>query len=637
MGGRIKAEDVEAVKDRTSVEAVVREHVTLTRAGAGRLKGLCPFHDEKTPSFTIRPAVGRWHCFGCGEGGDVISFVQQVDHLTFTEAVERLAAAAGMELHYEEGGGPREPGMGRRARLVEAHRVAEEFYHEALLRSRDARIGRDFLRERGFDSAAATRFGVGYAPRGGEDLVRHLREKGFSEEEMTLGGLAGKGSRGLYDRFRGRLVWPIRDITGDTVGFGARRLYDDDRIAAKYLNTAETPIYKKTHLLYGLDLAKKAISTGRRAVVVEGYTDVMACHLAGVKSAVATCGTAFGADHVSTLRRILRDDAAGGARTVFTFDGDAAGQKAAMRAFELDQRWASQSYVAVAPDGMDPCELRQQRGDDAVRRLVDDAVPMFEFAVRTLLSQVDLDTAEGRVAGMKNVARIIAEIRDPTLRPEYTRTVAGWIGVDIEQMREVVAHAPKGLPPVGDVAPRQRRGDAEAGRQEEDEPSTLLPAPDLRDPTVLLGHLFLQVLVQFPRSIAPEDLYRVVEESFVAPAHRAVFVGTLTALVSGAADRPNEWIDAIIDASPAPVDSLVETLAMERIQARVDPETGEPDARYITDLLTRLWEAPLQARIADAASALRRVEHDDPARAHEIAVELQGLQLELTELRSRRE
>lgn len=635
MAGRINAEDVEAVKDKASIESVVREHVTLTRAGAGRLKGLCPFHDEKTPSFTVRPAVGRWHCFGCGEGGDVISFVQQIDHLTFTEAVERLAASTGVELRYEEGGGPREP-VGRRARLVEAHRVAEEFYHEALLRTRDARTGRDFLRERGFDSAAATRFGVGYAPRDGEELVRHLRGKGFTEEEITLGGLGGRGSRGLYDRFRGRLVWPIRDITGDTVGFGARRLYDDDRIGAKYLNTAETPIYKKTHLLYGLDLAKKAIATGRRAVVVEGYTDVMACHLAGVESAVATCGTAFGSDHVSTLRRILRDDAAGGARTVFTFDGDAAGQKAAMRAFELDQRWASQSYVAVAAEGMDPCELRQQQGDDAVRRLVDDAVPMFEFAVRTTLARFDLDTAEGRVAGMKNVARIIAEIRDPALRPEYTRTVAGWIGVDVEQMRDVVAHAPKGMPDIVEPPARPRiAADQEGSDGEEATTASTLPAPDMRDPVVVLGHLFLQVLVQFPRAIRPEDLYRVEEEAFRSPAHRAVFLGALTALVGGSADRPNEWVDAIIDSSPLPVDGLVGALAMEQIRARTDPETGEPDGRYIDDLLTRLWESRLQARIADAASAFQRAEQADPGRAHELGVELQELQFELAALRGR--
>ncbi|MDO5629951.1 MAG: DNA primase [Mobilicoccus sp.] len=625
MAGRIKAEDVEAVKDKASIESVVREHVTLTRAGAGRLKGLCPFHDEKTPSFTIRPAVGRWHCFGCGEGGDVISFVQRVDHLTFTEAVERLASSVGVTLRYEEGGGPRDASMGRRGRLVEAHRAAEEFYHETLLRHREARAGRDFLRERGFDSAAAAMFGVGYAPRGGEDLVGHLRDKGFTDDELTLGGLAGRGSRGLYDRFRGRLVWPIRDITGDTVGFGARRLYDEDRIAAKYLNTAETPIYKKTSLLYGLDLAKKSISTTRRAVVVEGYTDVMACHLAGVTSAVATCGTSFGGDHVSMLRRILRDDSAGGARTVFTFDGDAAGQKAAMRAFDLDQQWASQSYVAVAAEGMDPCELWQQHGDDAVRRLVDDAVPMFEFAVRTTLSHFDLDTAEGRVAGMKNVARIIAEIRDPTLRPEYTRTVSGWIGVDIEQMREVVARAPKGLP---DLA-THRRATTPDGHGAEESATTLLPAPDLRDPVVHLGHLFLQVLVQFPRLVPPEDLYLVDEEAFTAPAHRAVFIGTITALAGGADRRAHEWIDAIIDAAPAPVDDLVGRLAMEPIRAKVDPDSGEPDARYVSDLMQRMRQAPLRAKIADVAGSLRRVEHEDPERAHEIAIELQRLQREL--------
>ncbi|GMA39334.1 DNA primase [Mobilicoccus caccae] len=431
------------------------------------------------------------------------------------------------------------------------------------------------------------------------------------------------------------MIWPIRDITGDTVGFGARRVHDDDRIAAKYLNTAETPIYKKTRLLYGLDLAKKAISTGRRAVVVEGYTDVMACHLAGVEAAVATCGTAFGSDHVSTLRRILRDDSAGGARTVFTFDGDSAGQKAAMKAFELDQRWASQSYVAVAAEGMDPCELRQRNGDDAVRQLVDDAVPMFEFAMRTTLDRFDLDTAEGRVAGMKNVARIIAEIRDPALRPEYTRTVAGWIGVDVEQMRDVVAHAPKGLPEMGGPPSRRRAAEPGAESMAENVDSTMLPAPDLRDPVVLLGHLFLQVLIQFPRSIAPEDLYRVEEEAFRSPAHRAVYVGTLTALVGGSAERPQDWIDAIIDACPMPVDQLVGRLAMEPIKARVDPQSGEPDKRYVDDLLTRMWEAPLQARIADVASSLRRAEQQDPGRVTEIAVELNALQRELADLRRR--
>jgi DNA primase len=256
MAGLINSDDIATVKERSSLEDIVREHVTLRRSGS-RLVGLCPFHDEKSPSFGVNPANGFYHCFGCGEGGDVISFVQQVEHLSFTEAVERLAARLGMELRYEGGSGrPSGEGQGRRARLVEAHRVAEEFYARALIDLPAARAARDFMRARGFDGAVAKRFGVGFAPRGGEDLVRLLREKGFTDDEIVTGGLAGRGSRGLYDRFRGRLVWPIRDITGDTVGFGARRIFDDDRIEAKYLNTAETPIYKKSTVLYGLDLAK---------------------------------------------------------------------------------------------------------------------------------------------------------------------------------------------------------------------------------------------------------------------------------------------------------------------------------------------------------------------------------------------
>ena len=289
--------------------------------------------------------------------------------------------------------------------------MAQEFYANALLSLPGARPARDFMRARGFDGASAKHFGVGFAPRGGEDLVRALRAKGFTDDEIVTGGLGGRGSRGLYDRFRGRLVWPIRDITGDTVGFGARRIFDDDRIEAKYLNTSETPIYKKSTVLYGLDLAKKRIAGERRAVVVEGYTDVMACHLAGVETAVATCGTAFGADHIKLLRRIMRDEAdLAPARVIFTFDGDKAGQKAAMRAFADDQKWSSQSFVAVEATGMDPCELRQAKGDPAVQALVEDAVPMFEFAVRTTIKRYDLATAEGRVQAARAVAH---RRRDP--------------------------------------------------------------------------------------------------------------------------------------------------------------------------------------------------------------------------------
>lgn len=646
MPGRIKADDVALVKERSSIEDVVREHVTLRPAGPGSMKGLCPFHDEKSPSFNVRPTVGAWHCFGCGEGGDVISFVQKVEHLTFTEAIERLAQKLGMELHYEEGGKPGGgESLGRRSRLVEAHRVAQEFYHHALLNAPEARAGRDFLRERGFDSEAAKRFGVGFAPRGGEDLSRHLRSKGFTDEELVLGGLSGRGSRGLYDRFRGRLVWPIRDITGDTVGFGARRLYDDDRIAAKYLNTSETPIYKKSTVLYGLDLAKKSIAGERKAVIVEGYTDVMACQLAGIEGAVATCGTAFGVDHIKMLRRIMRDEVdLAPARVVFTFDGDAAGQKAAMRSFAEDQRWASQSFVAVADGGMDPCELRIAKGDDAVRHLIDDAVPLFEFAVRTTIDRFDMVTAEGRVQAMRAAAPIVNSIRDSSMRPEYIRTVAGWIGVEVEQVQAEVSRAQRTAArdakeakdaPAG----RERRPDADTVPEPSiEEARAALPTPDLRDPIVFAERQLLQTLLQYPDSFTTDDVDKVSADAFTAPAHRAVFDGVRGAGGPQRGLSVQAWGDRVTQAAPLAVHGLIAELAVAPLPTRMDRATGLPERRYIDALLTRVQEVSLTRRIADAMSAMRRMatdSHSDPAAARTLSTQLQELQRELATLRDR--
>ncbi len=639
MAGLINSEDIATVKARTSIEDVVREYVTLRSAGPGSLKGLCPFHDEKTPSFNIRPAVGAWHCFGCSEGGDVISFVQKVDHLTFSEAVERLAQKLGMELRYEDGQRPREEGLGRRTRLVEAHRVAQEFYADALINLPAARAGRDFMRARGFDGAVAKHFGVGFAPRGGEDLVRHLRAKGFTDDEIVTGGLAGRGSRGLYDRFRGRLVWPIRDITGDTVGFGARRLFDDDRIEAKYLNTSETPIYKKSTVLYGLDLAKKTISKERRAVVVEGYTDVMACHLAGVENAVATCGTAFGADHTKVLRRMMRDEAdLAPARVIFTFDGDAAGQKAAMRAFADDQKWASQSFVAVEKSGKDPCELRQAGGDPAVQALIEDAVPMFEFAVRTTIKRFDLGTAEGRVQAARAVAPIVASIRDQSLRPEYTREVSGMLGLDVEQVAREVTQA--GRIKV-DEDPRDARGRRDAGGDDA-EPSAGegdpgMPAPDRRDPVVMAERQLLQVILQFPTVFAPGALDMLTPEAFLAPAHRAVFDGIRIAHASSETASVRAWTSAVTEAAPSPVAGLVSELAVDTLPTRLDPVTGLPTSRYVDELFNRVRTIALTRKIADALSEMRRIEHSDepaPDRSRELGLHLQTLQRELATIKA---
>src|SRR5580693_8666829 len=410
MAGRIRDEDIALVRERSAIDEVVGEYLQLRSAGGGSLKALCPFHDEKTPSFNVTPARGLWYCFSCAEGGDVIKFVERIDNLSFVESVERLAARAGIDLRYEQGG--QVPGRehSQRRRLLEAHKAAAEYYAERL-HSPAAAPGREFLAGRGFTLADAERFGVGYAPAEWEALTRHLRGRGFTEDELLTGGLASQGRRGAVDRFRGRLIWPIRDLSGDVIAFGARKLRDDDD-GPKYLNTPESPLFKKSSVLYGAHLARRAISQRRQAVIVEGYTDVMACHLAGIDTAVATSGTSFGEGHIAILRRLLMDASQFRGEVIFTFDGDAAGQKAALRAFSLEEKFVTQTFVAVQPDGLDPCDLRLKHGDGAVRDLVARRVPLFEFAIRSILDRHDLDTAEGRLAALDEAGPIVAGIKD---------------------------------------------------------------------------------------------------------------------------------------------------------------------------------------------------------------------------------
>ena len=427
MAGRIRDEDIALVREQSPIADVIGDYLQLRNAGGGSLKGLCPFHDEKTPSFNVTPARGLWYCFSCADGGDVIKFVEKVDNLSFPEAVERLAARAGIELRYEQGGHVPGQEHSQRRRLLAAHQAAAEFYTERL-RTPPAVPARAFLAEREFDLAAVEPFGVGYAPAEWEALTRHLRGRGFTDAELLLGGLVSQGRRGPVDRFRGRLIWPIRDLTGDVIAFGARKLLAEDD-GPKYLNTPETPLFKKSSVLYGADLAKRDIAAQRRAVIVEGYTDVMACHLSGVTTAVATSGTSFGEGHVKVLRRLLMDADQFRGEVVFTFDGDAAGQRAALRAFDLEERFVTQTFVAVQADGLDPCDLRVKRGPEAVRDLVARRVPVFEFAIRSELAKHNLDTNEGRLAALDAAARIIGRIKDRGLVNRYAVSLDRWLGM----------------------------------------------------------------------------------------------------------------------------------------------------------------------------------------------------------------
>ena len=463
MAGRIREESIAEVREKAPIDEIVSQYVTLKNAGGGSMKGLCPFHDEKSPSFNVNPSRDFYHCFGCGEGGDVISFLMKMDGLSFAETVERLAEKYGVELKREEGD-CRGPAQGAGAR--QAGRGAPG--GPGVLRRAAAHAGRavarQFLTERGFDGASAEMFGVGFSPNGGEVLFRHLRARGFSDEEIVAGGLAALSQRGgsPYDRFRGRLMWPIREASGETIGFGARRISEDDRIEAKYLNTSETPIYKKSKVLYGIDLARREMGRASQAVVVEGYTDVMACHLAGVKTAVASCGTAFGDEHSKVLRRYMADHEEFRGEVIFTFDGDAAGQAAALKAFSGDQNFVSQTYVAVEPDGLDPCDVRIKKGDAAVRELVARRVPLYRFVLGNIVSKYDLDRADGRVDALRESARLVSSIRDRSKVDAFAREVASMVGVDVEEARTEVRRAANR--PRGQASARGARGARHRGR-----------------------------------------------------------------------------------------------------------------------------------------------------------------------------
>ncbi|WP_258805384.1 DNA primase [Pseudarthrobacter sp. NS4] len=638
MAGLIKREDIDEVRQRTDIKEVVDGYVTLKGAGLGTFKGLCPFHDERSPSFTVRPQVGRYHCFGCGEDGDVIAFVQKQDHSSFQEAVEKLAARIGYELRYEDGGtGPNREEVGRRQRLLDAHKIADEFFRAQLL-TPGAAEARTFLHGRGFDRAAAEHFGCGYAPQGWDALLKHLRGRGFTDAELKLTGMFSEGNRGIYDRFRGRLIWPIKDIAGDTIGFGARKLYEDDQ-GPKYLNTPETALYKKSQVLYGIDLAKRSIAKDRQLVVVEGYTDVMACHLAGITTAVATCGTAFGTEHIKIARRLLSDDGTGG-EVVFTFDGDAAGQKAALRAFEEDQRFTAQTYVAVEPTGADPCDLRQSKGDEAVHALVQSRRPLFEFAIRTTLKQFNLDTVEGRVQGLKASVPVVAAIRDASTRTGYCQALTGWLGMpDPNEVLRLVTAAVKrgdqgGAPAVGAGAAATSGPSARAGSPgvAAGPPSGAVPSyhrPDPRDPVASMERQALEVALQEPSLLGGGIWERFSAARFVTPAFQAVHDAMRATDPALTAD-PVRWVEQVMHEVPEPLRPLVSELAVVPLPA----STEEAVQKYCRDILSRLFELQITRVKADKMGQLQRLDPTaDPETYQRLNRELMMLEMERRALR----
>jgi DNA primase len=582
VAGRVKDEDIALVRDRTSIADIISESVTLRSAGGGNLKGLCPFHDEKTPSFTVSPARGVYYCHGCGQGGDAIKFLMDAEHLSFVESIERLAGRAGIQLRYDTDNaapGPR-PQTGQRQRLLAAHLAAADFYRDQLS-TPGARKAREFLAERGFGREAAQRYGCGFAPDSWDALAKHLRQKGFTAEELNSGGLTKPARSGsLIDRFRRRLLWPIRDLSGDVIGFGARKLFDDDD-GPKYLNTPESPLYKKSHVLYGIDHAKREIAKRGRAVIVEGYTDVMACHEAGEPTAVATCGTAFGIDHIGVLRRLLMDSDSFTGEIIYTFDGDAAGQKAALRAFEEDQRFVGRTFIAVSPDNMDPCELRLARGDLAVRDMIAAREPLVDFALRHTINRFDLDTVEGRVEAMRRAAPLVAKIKDREKRPEYARKLAADLGMDLEPVQRAVNAAVSGT---AVERPRASTGPTDS-------------------PQRLVERESLKLALQEPVMAGP--MFDVLgPETYGHPVYQSVRAAIMEAGgASSASSGGVVWIEKVRDScEDLGSKALISELAVEPLH--VD---GAVDPRYVQITMAKLQVGAVTTRIRDLKSKVQRI------------------------------
>jgi DNA primase len=599
MAGRISDRDIAAIRERVRIDEVVGDYVQLRRAGADSLKGLCPFHDEKSPSFHVRPNHGHFHCFGCGEGGDVYAFVQKIEHVSFVEAVEVLADRIGYTISYTGAATSVQRDRGSRSRLIAANAEAQAFY-AAALESSEAQPARKYLTERNFDADAARNFGCGFAPSGWDSLTKHLLRKGFEFKELETAGLSREGRRGPIDRFHRRLLWPIRSSAGEVIGFGARRLFDDDPMEAKYVNTPETLLYKKSSVLFGIDLAKRDIAKGHQAVVVEGYTDVMAMHLAGVRTAVASCGTAFGDEHLAMLRRLMMDDNFFRGELIYVFDGDEAGRAAALKAFGGEQHLAGQSFVAVAADGMDPCDLRLASGDGALRDLVARRTPLFEFVIRAALSEVDLDSAEGRVAALRRCVPMVAQIKDPTLRDEYARQLAGWVGwSDVAQVLGRVREEAKNPTSQSRAKPRRTA----AAQADTGAPEFTALRPDPRDPTLWPQREALKSALQYP-ALAGPVFDALTVESFTHPGYAAVCTAIGAAGGTGTGIGGAEWLDAVRQKAPSPAAAgLVSELGVETI--RVDDDDKLP--RYIAGVLARLQEVWIGRQIAEVKSKLQRM------------------------------
>jgi DNA primase len=559
---RIRQEDIEAVKERTDIVQLVGQYLTLRKSGHDSMTGLCPFHQEKTGSFSVSPGKQVFYCFGCGKGGDAITFLRELEHLTYVEAIERLASTAGVALHYEGDSAAERRASERRKALYRANEQAAALFATMLAAGKEATDARAYVAERGITPEAIEAFEIGYAPTYADFLLRRLAgSRDLSAELLLEAGVASRGEDGtVRDRFRGRLTFPIQDLQGRHIGFGARVLPSDARAGeqAKYLNTAETPIYRKHEVLYNMHRARQAVARSGDVFVVEGYTDVIGLAQAGITNVVATCGTALGEKHFEQLSRFAQ-------RAILAFDSDEAGARAAERAFGFQETYPITAVVLIMPEGLDPADFVAKHGADAVGTAASAARPLVEYMVRRTVERQDLSTIEGQSAAVAAALPVLERLSDPVRRSEYAGLLADLAGVSHASVAQSL-HRHLGGRPV-EVATTMKRGSAR--ERVEQEVLRLIARGDL----------------------GPELAATIDDADLTTPKHRRL----LTAF------RDAGW-DAGALVGGADTDLAAQVAALT-----VEPLEGDPSPAYAGAVVDRLRTFVLKARSDELRGKLQRL------------------------------
>ena len=577
-------EDIDRVRERTDLVELASEVTRVKRSGRS-VMAVCPFHSEKTPSLSIDPGRGLFHCFGCGKSGDVFGWVQETQGLGFSDALELLARRAGVTLTIDPDAARHRD---RRERLIDAVERSVAFYNDRLKKGDDAGHARGYLRSRGYDADVVDRFHLGYSPEAWDTLVTHLSDAGVKDEAMTAAGLASRARRGgLVDRFRNRLMFPIYDVRGDAVGFGARLLDGD---GPKYLNSPETPIYHKSRLLYGLNWSKSQIVRSDESVVVEGYTDVIAFHLAEMPVAVATCGTALGEEHLDLLRRFSK-------RVVLAFDADEAGAGAAARGFERSVPGDLDLRVAILPEGRDPADLVSEGDFGDLKAAIDNSEPLLQFRIDRELAGFNLDEPESRGRAIRAAAALIALHPDPVVRHEYAVLVSRRTGVDVPTVELALRSSARSRTAAPPIDERQLTGPQRTERE------------------------MLRLLLANDPAARTLD---IAADLFSEPSYRAAFE-VINALVDPLEPGVVPDLGSEIGSDDQPEAALLRMLAMQ--------QRPLPDA---DDVMKRLKQEAVERRIEEVQTELAAIDADVDAQGYSERFErLIALQNERRELRSR--